>query len=204
MHKRAVWELEENLYAQSYEVVVMSRIGRKPVAIPNGVKVELRDGFIEIAGPKGRLSRSLPSGIRVRVEGNEIFVERESEEKKIKALHGLTRALISNMVTGVTEGFTKSLDIVGVGYRAELLGKDTLKLSLGYSKPVEFSLPQGISVTVEERGTRVLIHGIDKELVGETAARIRRLRPPDSYKGKGIRYTGEILKLKPGKAGAKK
>jgi large subunit ribosomal protein L6 len=182
----------------------MSRIGRKPISIPTGVKVELKNGLIEVSGPKGKLSKPIPQGIKARIEGNQVRVERTSDEKKSKALHGLTRALISNMILGVTEGFSRSLEIVGVGYKAELAGKNVIKFSLGYSNPVEFSLPQGISAVIEERGTRVLIQGIDKEVVGETAARIRRLRSPDSYKGKGIRYTGEMLKLKPGKAGAKK
>ena len=182
----------------------MSRVGRKPISISGGVKVELKDGIVEVSGPKGKLKKAVPSGIEVTTSNGEIHVKRTSEEKRFKALHGLTRALVANMIAGVTEGFTKSLDVVGVGYRAELGGKDVIKFSLGYSPPVEFSLPQGISATVEERGTRIVIHGIDKELIGETAAKIKRLRLPDSYKGKGIRYTGEALKLKAGKAGAKK
>mgnify|MGYP001772983418 CR=1 FL=1 len=182
----------------------MSRIGKKPIAIPSGVKVEVKDGFVDVVGPKGRLSRRIPMGIEVKVNTPWIQVERKGDEKGLKALHGLTRALIANMVLGVTQGFSKSLDIVGVGYRAELIGKSSIKFSLGYSSPVEFSLPPGVTATIEERGTRVIINGIDKEVVGETGARIKRLRLPDSYKGKGIRYTGETLKLKPGKAGAKK
>lgn len=182
----------------------MSRMGRKPVIISNGVKVERKNGLIEVAGPKGRLHQPLPDGIKTRIEGNEVYVERESDEKKHRALHGLIRSLLANMVLGVTEGFSKTLEIVGVGYRAELTGKSAIKFNLGYSNPVEFSLPQGITAAVEERGTRVIIQGIDKHLVGNTAAKIRELRPPDSYKGKGIRYAGEVLKLKPGKAGVKK
>ncbi|MBI2487405.1 MAG: 50S ribosomal protein L6 [Deltaproteobacteria bacterium] len=183
----------------------MSRIGRKPVAIPSGVKIENKNGLIEVVGPKGKLSKHLPPGIKTTVDSSrEIRIERESNEKEFRALHGLVRSLLSSMVLGVTEGFSKSLDIVGVGYRAELLGKNAIKFSLGYSNPIEFSLPQGVVATVEERGTRVVIQGIDKEVVGEISAKIRNLRPPDSYKGKGIRYTGETLKLKPGKAGAKK
>jgi large subunit ribosomal protein L6 len=182
----------------------MSRIGRKPITIPSGVRIETKDGLIEVTGPKGKLSKRIPQGIKIRIEGSHLYVERESDEKKFKALHGLMRSLIASMVVGVTEGFSKSLDIVGVGYKAELSGKNTIRFSLGYSNPIEFSLPQGISAVVEERGTRVLIQGIDKEIVGNIAAKIRGLRPPDSYKGKGIRYTGEMLKLKPGKAGIKK
>jgi large subunit ribosomal protein L6 len=183
----------------------MSRIGRKPVAIPSGVKIENKNGLIEVVGPKGKLSKHLPRGIKTTVDSSrKIHIERERNEKEFRALHGLVRSLLSSMVLGVTEGFSKSLDIVGVGYRAELLGKNAIKFSLGYSNPIEFSLPKGVVATVEEKGTRVVIQGIDKEVVGEISAKIRNLRPPDSYKGKGIRYTGETLKLKPGKAGAKK
>lgn len=182
----------------------MSRIGRKPIAIPSGVNIDNKDGFIEVKGPKGKLSKHLPRGIKTRIDSGEVRIERESDEKEFRAIHGLVRSLIASMVLGVTEGFSKSLDIVGVGYRAELLGKNAVKFSLGYSNPIEFSLPQGVSAVVEERGTRVIIQGIDKEVVGEISAKIRNLRPPDSYKGKGIRYTGETLKLKPGKAGTKK
>jgi large subunit ribosomal protein L6 len=182
----------------------MSRIGKRPVSIPSEVKVSVKDGLVEVSGPKGRLLRHIPLGIEVRVDTTEVNIERRSDEKGFRALHGLIRALLANMILGVTEGFSKSLDIIGVGYKAELMGKTTLKFSLGYSSPVEFSLPEGVAARVEERGTRVIIQGIDKELVGETAARIKRLRFPDSYKGKGIRYTDETLKLKPGKAGTKK
>ncbi|MBI4228338.1 MAG: 50S ribosomal protein L6 [Deltaproteobacteria bacterium] len=181
----------------------MSRIGIKSIAIPSGVSVETRNGTIVVKGSKGRLSRSIPQGITTEIDSGFIKVRRMNELKSTKALHGLTRSLLVNMVTGVTEGFSITLEIVGVGYKAELAGKNTITLSLGYSKPIEFSLREGISVEVEERGTRLIIRGVDKEEVGETAARIRKLRKPDSYKGKGIRYQGEILKLKPGKAGAK-
>jgi len=181
----------------------MSRIGRKPIKVPGGVKISLGKNTVQVEGSKGKLSWDIPEGISARVEEENILVDRRNDEKKIKALHGLSRALISNMVTGVSEGFSRTLDIVGVGYRAEALGKSQLKFSLGYSNPVEFSLPEGVSVAVEERGTRLILQGIDKQIVGQTAARIRELRPPDSYKGKGIRYSGEKMKLKPGKAGAK-
>lgn len=182
----------------------MSRVGRKAISISSGVNVDLTNNSVEVSGPKGKLQKPIPSGIEVVRENGEIRVTRKSEEKKFRALHGLTRALISNMVAGVTGGFTQSLDIVGVGYKAELIGKSAVKFSLGYSHPVEFSLPQGVSAALEERGTRIIIQGIDKELVGETAAKIKRLRSPDSYKGKGIKYTREKLKLKAGKAGGKK
>jgi large subunit ribosomal protein L6 len=181
----------------------MSRIGRKPIKVPGGVKVSLGKDTVRIEGAKGKLSWDIPEGINAKIEDEKILIDRRNDEKKVKALHGLTRAVISNMVTGVSEGFTRTLDIVGVGYRAEALGKNMIKFSLGYSNPVEFPLPDGVSVVVEERGTRLIIQGIDKQTVGQTAARIRELRPPDSYKGKGIRYSTEKMKLKPGKAGAK-
>ena len=181
----------------------MSRIGRKPIAVPDGVKISFKNGHVDVEGGKGKLNWDIPQGIDVKVEENNIMVERANDEKKVKALHGLTRSILSNMVTGVSEGFTRTLEIVGVGYRAELVGKDTIKFNLGYSNPVEFSLPKSISAKVEERGTKLILEGIDKQIIGEIAARIRKLRPPDAYKGKGIRYEGEILRLKPGKAGAK-
>lgn len=181
----------------------MSRIGRKPIKVPSGVKISLGNKLVRIEGAKGRLSWDIPEGVTAKVEDENILVERSNDEKSVKALHGLTRAVISNMVTGVSDGFTRTLDIVGVGYKAEALGKNLIKFSLGYSNPVEFSLPDGVSVAVEDRGTKLIIQGIDKQVVGQTAARIRELRPPDSYKGKGIRYSTEKMKLKPGKAGAK-
>ena len=181
----------------------MSRIGRKPIKVPSGVKIRLGRNIVEIEGGKGKLSWDIPDGINAKVEDEKILIDRRNDEKKIKALHGLTRAVISNMVMGVSEGFSRTLDIVGVGYKAEALGKGLIKFSLGYSNPVEFSLPDGVSAAVEERGTRIILQGIDKQVVGQTAARMRELRPPDSYKGKGIRYSGEKMKLKPGKAGAK-
>ena len=181
----------------------MSKIGRKPIAVPDGVKISFKNAQVEIEGGKGKLTWEIPQGIEAKVEEGKILVERINDEKKIKALHGLTRSILSNMVTGVSEGFVRTLDIVGVGYRAELVGKDTIKFNLGYSNPVEFSLPGSISAKVEERGTKLILEGIDKQIIGEMAARIRKLRPPDAYKGKGIRYAGEVLRLKPGKAGAK-
>lgn len=181
----------------------MSRIGRKPIEVPDGVKVSFSNGHVDVEGGKGKLSWDIPLGIDAKVEENKILVERENDEKHVKALHGLTRSLLSNMVTGVSTGFTRTLEIVGVGYRAELLGKDKIKFSLGYSNPIEFDLPAGISAKVEDRGTKLILEGIDKQLIGEISARIRKLRPPDAYKGKGVRYEGEELKLKPGKAGAK-
>jgi large subunit ribosomal protein L6 len=181
----------------------MSRIGRKPITVPGGVKINFKSSLVKIEGGKGKLSWDIPDGISAKLEDEKIVVDRKNDEKRIKALHGLTRSILSNMVTGVSDGFTRTLEIVGVGYRAEPMGKDALKFHLGYSNPIEFSLPGGISAQVEERGTRVILQGIDKQVLGQTAARIRELRPPDSYKGKGVRYSDEKLKLKPGKAGAK-
>ncbi|MEQ9620267.1 MAG: 50S ribosomal protein L6 [Deltaproteobacteria bacterium] len=181
----------------------MSRIGRKPITVPSGVKISRKGRLVEIEGGKGKLSWDIPDGISAQVEEQTILVERKNDEKRIKALHGLARSVISNMVTGVSDGFTRTLEIVGVGYRAEAAGKNGIKFNLGYSNPVDFTLPEGISAEFEERGTRLILKGIDKQVLGQTAARIRELRPPDSYKGKGIRYSDEKLKLKPGKAGAK-
>ena len=181
----------------------MSRIGRKPIKVPGGVKISFGKDTVQVEGAKGKLSWDIPEGVSAKIEDEMIIVDRGNDVKSVKALHGLSRAVIANMVTGVSEGFTRTLDIVGVGYRAEAMGKSQLKFNLGYSNPIEFSLPEGVSATVEERGTRLILQGIDKQAVGQTAARIRELRPPDSYKGKGIRYSGEKMKLKPGKAGAK-
>ena len=182
----------------------MSRIGIKPVVIPDGVIATPRRGSVEIKGPKGSLKVSVPEGIKAALQDGAIVVSRKSEEKRIKSFHGLTRSLINNSVIGVSEGFKKVLRITGTGYKADLVGKTGLRLSLGYSHPIDFTLPQGVEATVEERGTLLSIHGIDKQVVGETAARIRKIRPPDSYKGKGVRYEDEQLRLKPGKAGAAK
>jgi len=181
----------------------MSRIGRKPIPVPEGVKINFKEGLVLVEGGKGKLSWNIPEGIDAKIEEDKILIERKSDEKRLKALHGLTRSLLSNMVTGVSAGFSITLEIVGVGYRVEPQGKDSLTFNLGYSTPVEYTIPEGVSATVEERGTRLILQGIDKQLVGETAARIRKIRPPDAYKGKGVRYAGEILRLKPGKAGAK-
>ena len=180
----------------------MSRIGRKPITVPDGVKVNFKDGLVLVEGGKGKLSWDIPQGINAKIEDNTLLVERENDEKRLKALHGLTRSLISNMVTGVSDGFKITLEITGVGYRVEPQGKG-LKFSLGYSNPIDYSLPEGVTAKIEERGTQLILEGIDKQLLGETAARIRKLRPPDAYKGKGVRYADEQLRLKPGKAGAK-
>ena len=187
----------------------VSRLGRKPVPIPEGVKVELKeDRVIRVQGPKGVLEKKLPPLVRVKIDGNQILVEQEPVQKKMKskakAFQGLARAIINNMVTGVTQGFSKSLDIIGLGYKAEVKGQEIV-FALGYSHPIVFKLPPGITAKTE-KGTgdvqvRVIIEGIDKELVGQVAANIRRLRPPEPYKGKGIRYAGEVILRKAGKAG---
>ena len=183
----------------------MSRIGRKPIAIPKGVKFKFEDGAVEVSGPKGTLAVPMPSGIKCRVEGEQLIAERESDDHA--AVHGLARALVQNAVTGVTDGFTRQLDIVGVGYKAERQ-KDRVMFNLGYSHPIEFPLPVGIDVKVErvnkpiqQYQTTLTITGIDRQQVGQVAADMRGLRRPDPYKGKGVRYANEILKLKPGKTG---
>jgi len=177
----------------------MSRIGRKPVVLPQGVKVQVAGGHVEVQGPKGKLSVPLPAGIRIEQKDKEVLASRESEEQR--ALHGLTRALLANAVHGVTEGFKRELDIVGVGYRAEVKGKNVV-FSLGYSHPIEFPMPEGIQISVAQQ-THLVVTGANKAQVGQVAANIRALRPPDPYKQKGIRLTGEVLKKKAGKAGAK-
>jgi large subunit ribosomal protein L6 len=183
----------------------MSRIGRKPIAIPKGVKFKIEDNSVEVTGPKGTLSVPMPEGIKCRVEGDQLIAERGSDDHA--AVHGLARALMQNAVTGVTEGFTRQLDVVGVGYKAEVQ-KHRVMFNLGYSHPIEFPLPEGIDVKIErvnkpiqQYQTTLTITGIDRQQVGQVAADMRGLRRPDPYKGKGVRYANEILKLKPGKTG---
>jgi large subunit ribosomal protein L6 len=176
----------------------MSRIGKQPIPIPDGVRVEVEDGRVTVTGPGGTLAQSVSSEMRVAVEGAEVAVQRPSDEREHKSLHGLTRTLIANMVEGVTRGFEKRLEIQGVGYRAALRGGD-LELQVGFSHPVEFQAPQGIEFEVPAPN-RIVVKGIDKQLVGETAARIRKVRKPEPYKGKGIRYEGEYVRKKAGKA----
>src|ERR1700726_2507118 len=177
----------------------MSRIGRKPIPLPSGVKIALQSDRVEVQGPKGKLTVPLPRGITFEQKDGVLNALRDSEQHR--ALHGLARALVANAVTGVTTGFKKDLDIVGVGYRAEVKGKNVV-LGLGYSHPIEFPIPDGIQITVE-RNTHITVTGADKNRVGQVAANLRALRPPDPYKQKGIRITGERLKKKAGKAGAK-
>jgi len=180
----------------------MSRIGKKPIDIPKGVEVKLEGSKVKVKGPKGELAMTLPMGISVRTDDGKIYLERASESKEVKSLHGLSRSLIGNMVTGVTQGFQKVLEITGTGYRAQVQGKK-LMMTLGYSHPVEFPLPEGITASVDQKQTILTLSGIDKQLLGQVAADIKALRPPDAYKGKGVRYAGERLKLKVGKAGKK-
>ena len=179
----------------------MSRIGRMPIAIPAGVTVELAENNqVTVKGPKGTLSRVLPSEMEIKVEGSEVTVTRPNDLKKMKSLHGLTRTLIHNMVVGVTDGFTKELEVNGVGYRASKAGKK-LTLNLGYSHPVEMEDPEGLESTVD--GNKIIIKGIDKEKVGQYAAEIRDKRTPEPYKGKGIKYADEVIRRKVGKTGKK-
>ena len=180
----------------------MSRIGRKPITIPSGVNVTLDNTQITVKGPKGSLSRELHKDMKVNVLENEISVERPSDNKLHRSLHGTTRSVVANMVSGVTEGFTKSLDLVGVGYRANKSG-DKLVLNVGYSHPVEITPENGIEFDVP-KNTKIIVKGIDKELVGAMAAKVRSVREPEPYKGKGIKYEGERILRKEGKAGKKK
>jgi large subunit ribosomal protein L6 len=177
----------------------MSRIGKSPVPIASGVDVKVDGQKVTVKGPKGTLERTFHERITIVVDNGEAQVQRNDEERKTRALHGLSRALLANMVEGVSTGFTKELSIVGVGYRATLKGK-SLELLVGYSHPVEFSAPEGITFEVPDQ-TRIIITGIDKELVGQVAADIRKVRPPEPYKGKGIRYVDEYVRRKAGKAG---
>jgi len=179
----------------------MSRIGKKPIEIPKGVEVKLNGNHIEVQGPKGKLEMDIHPDMMVKIEGNKIFVERPSDKKFHKALHGTTRQLINNMIEGVTKGFVKELEIVGTGYRAKMEGSK-LVINVGFSHPVEFTPPPGIQFEVEGQNI-IRVKGIDKYLVGDVAATIRRVRPPEPYKGKGIRYRGEIVRRKAGKAGVK-
>jgi len=177
----------------------MSRIGRMPITVPQGVTVSIKEGEVTVKGPKGELRRSVNPEISINLNDNSLAVSRPSDSRVHRSLHGLTRSLVANMVEGVTKGFEKVLEIGGVGYRAEKTG-EKLVLRIGFSHMVEVTPLPGVSLNVEG-GNRIRVTGIDKEVVGEMAARIRAIRPPDAYKGKGIRYAGELVRLKPGKAG---
>jgi large subunit ribosomal protein L6 len=175
----------------------VSRIGKQPIAVPDGVEIDVKPGVVSVKGPKGELSQAVSPDMKVEQSNGTLTVERPTDRGEHRALHGLTRSLIANMVEGVTDGFEKRLEIQGVGYRARLQGK-TLELSVGYSHPVSVTAPDGIEFEVPAP-TQVIVRGIDKQLVGEIAARIRRTRPPEPYKGKGIRYAGEHVRRKVGK-----
>ena len=179
----------------------MSRIGRMPIPLEGGVEVKLATGTIEVKGPKGALSVPVPDGITVELAEGEAQVKRRDDSKPQRSLHGLTRALLANAVTGVTKGFSKRLEVRGVGYRAEVSGK-SLNLSLGFSHPVIYPIPEGIEIKVE-RNTQLEVSGFDRQQVGQVAAEIRSLRKPDPYKGKGVRYAGEHIRMKAGKSGVK-
>lgn len=179
----------------------MSRIGKLPVQVPSGVTVTVADGTVRVKGPKGDLAQRLPTGVSIQHEGNVVRVLRADEANQTRASHGLTRALLAGMVQGVTSGFERRLEIQGTGFKAEVKGK-SLVLSLGYSHPIEFPFPEGITIEVD-KATKLVVRGANKQLVGETAAQLRRLRPPDSYKGKGVRYEGERVRLKAGKTAKK-
>lgn len=179
----------------------MSRIGRLPVPIVAGVKVTVDGGTVTIQGPKGSLKQALPVGISAEVAEGKLVVKRSDDSKSRRALHGLARALINNAVTGVTKGFSRDLEISGVGYRAQLAGK-TVSFSLGYTHPIEFPIPDGIAIAVDKQ-TKLTVSGIDRQQVGQVAAKIRSLRPPDVYKAKGVKYVDEVVRKKAGKTGAK-
>jgi len=177
----------------------MSRIGKAPIPIPSGVDVNVAGNEVTVKGPKGTLERRLPSDITVRQDGAQLLVERPDDEREHRALHGLTRSLVNNMVVGVTDGFSKDLEIVGVGYRATAQGPNRLELALGFSHPVTIQAPDGVTFEVPQP-TRITVRGIDKEIVGQVAANIRKVRKPEPYKGKGVRYAGEVVQRKAGKA----
>ena len=179
----------------------MSRIGKKPIPVPAGVKVRIADGVVYAEGQKGKVSQTLVAGIGAEANDNQLQITRQDDERQTRASHGLMRALIANALQGVSQGFTKNLDVVGVGFRAEVKGKQ-LHMALGYSHPVVFAIPHGIDVAVE-KNTRITVSGPDRQQVGQVASEIRNLRPPDIYKGKGVRYSDERLRLKVGKAGSK-
>jgi len=178
----------------------MSRVGKQPIILPSQVNVTLEGRTVKVEGPLGRLSYTIPHQLNIQIKDREVHVVRNSDERQVKALHGLTRSLINNMVIGVSQGYKKTLEIVGVGYKAEVKG-NKLILNLGYSHPIEYPIPEGIKIKVEKQ--LITVEGADKYLVGQTAANIRSFRKPDVYKGKGIKYTDEIIRKKAGKTGAK-
>jgi large subunit ribosomal protein L6 len=179
----------------------MSRTGRKPIPIPQGVEVKVDGASVHVKGPKGALEVSLNQGISARVADGDFTLDRADDQQQTRAYHGLARALMANAITGVSDGWSKSLDIIGIGYRAEKQS-DAVVFNLGYSHPINFKIPQGIDIDVDPKANRVTVHGIDRQQVGQIAAEIRGLRPPEPYKGKGVRYTDERVRTKAGKQGA--
>jgi large subunit ribosomal protein L6 len=179
----------------------MSRVGNKPVPVPSGVKFSMLGNVVTVEGPKGKLAQWIPEGIKVEQKDGHLHATRQSDSQA--AIHGLSRALVANAVEGVTKGWSQDLDIVGIGYRAELKGKNTVVFTLGYSHPIEFPLPTGITAAIDPKQTRVTVSGVNRQLVGQVAADMRALRKPDPYKNKGVRYADEKLKKKVGKTGAK-
>ena len=178
----------------------MSRIGKNPIEIPDGVDIKLQGNNVAVKGPKGELKWTYPGDVKVSVEGKSIIVERPNESKQARSFHGTVRSIIANMVTGTHTGYERLLEINGVGYRAQVQGQK-ITFTLGHSHPIEFSLPQGITAEVDKKQTNLKLTGIDKQLIGQVAANIRSLRPPNVYKGKGVRYADEVIKLKVGKSG---
>jgi large subunit ribosomal protein L6 len=179
----------------------MSRIGKKPIPIPKGVTVKIEGNVVAVQGPKGKLDTTVPAGIKLEQKDGQLVAARENDSQA--ALHGLARALVNNAVEGVTRGWTRELDIVGIGYRAEMKGKGMVVFTLGYSHPIEYPLPTGVEAGIDPKQTRITLTSIDRQQVGQVAAEMRALRPPDPYKNKGVRYVGERLKKKVGKTGAK-
>jgi large subunit ribosomal protein L6 len=184
------------------EFLFMSRIGKKPITFAKTVKISQSDGMVKVEGPKGVLTSKLPDGIKLVVSDNSLSIERQTDDRQARSYHGLARTLVNNMVTGVSNGFEKALEISGVGYRAEIAGS-TLKLVLGFSSPVEYTIPKGIEVKVDKQ-VNLVVSGINKELVGRVASEIRSLKKPEPYKGKGIKYAGEYIRRKAGKAAGAK
>jgi large subunit ribosomal protein L6 len=180
----------------------MSRVGKNPITVPDGVEIKLQGNQIRVKGPKGELQWDFPPEMKVTVQDKTLTVERSSESKQVRSLHGTTRSIIANMVTGTSTGYERVLEINGVGYRAAVQGQ-RINFTLGYSHPIEFELPQGITAESDKKQTTLTLRGIDKHLMGQVSANIRALRPPNVYKGKGVRYAGEVIKLKVGKAGKK-
>ncbi len=180
----------------------MSRIGKKPITIPQGINVEVNQDVIKVKGTKGELKFTFPEGIKISVADGKIIIERGSDSKSHRSLHGLSRSLVSNMVNGVSQGYTRVLEITGIGYRSQVKG-NKLTFTLGYSHPIEYELPEGIKAAVDEKQTTITLSGMDKQLLGQVAANVKELRSPDAYKGKGVRFAGERIKLKAGKTGKK-